>query len=96
MPQAQAITDAEPAVSGSDNVPQAGQDLVVVSFDDIEDGPGEPPGCPGSRALHAVSVPQALRSRGGIMLDTAAVPPSLTPLGLADGTRVGPQPIAMA
>jgi hypothetical protein len=85
-PQAQAITDAEP--DGGELQPR--QDLVEVSFDDIDDGPGEPPGRPGSR------VPQALRSRAGIMLDTAAVPPGLTPLVLADSARIGPQSTAMA
>ena len=89
VPQAHAITDAEPDVSGS-------QDLVEVSFDDIDDGSGEPPGCPSSRVSHEGSLPQALRSRGGIMLDTAAVPPGLTPLVLADNARATPQSIAMA
>jgi hypothetical protein len=96
VPQAQAITNAEADVSGAGNVPQARQELFEVSFDDIDDGPGEPPGCPGSRVPHAVSVPQALRSRGGIMLDTAAVPPRLTPLVLADSASIGAQTTAMA
>ena len=30
------------------------------------------------------------------MLDTAAVPPRLTPFGLADSARIGAQPTAMA
>jgi hypothetical protein len=94
VPQAQAITDAEPTVSGSGNTPQAREAIVELSFDDIDDRPSEPPGCPGS-VPHAVSVPQALRSRGGIVLDVAAVPPSLTSL-LADSARIGPQPTAMA
>jgi hypothetical protein len=89
VPQAQAITDAEPDVAGS-------LDLVEVSFDDIDDGPGEPPCCPGSRVPQALSVPYALRSRGGIMLDTATVPPGLTPLVLADSARIALQPTATA
>ena len=89
-PQAQAITDADPDISDPGDEPQARQDLVEVSVDDIDDRPGEPPGRPGSR------VPQALRSRAGIMLDTAAMPPSLTPLVLADSARIAPQPTAQA
>jgi len=95
VPQAQGITDAEADVSGAGNVPQARQDLVELSFDDIGDGPSEPQGCPGSRVPHAVSVPRTWQSRGGIMLDTAAVPPGLTPFVPADSTRLGPQPTAM-
>jgi hypothetical protein len=115
-PQAQAITDAEPDV----NEPQARQEQVEVSFDDIDDGPSEPPGCPGSRVYgrhanahwlakpseppgcpgsrvpHAVDVPRALRSRAGIMLDTATMPPVLTPLVLADAAHIVPQPTAPA
>jgi hypothetical protein len=84
-PQAQAITDR------SGDEPQGRQDLVEVSFDDIDNGPGEPPGCSGSRVPHAV--PHALRSRAGIMLDTAAMPPGLTPLVLTDAARIGSQPL---
>jgi hypothetical protein len=87
-PQAQAFTHAEPGISGSGNEPQ--QDHVEVSFADIDDGSGELSACPDGH------VPRALRSRGGIMLDTAAVPPGLTPLVLADSTRTAPEPSAMA
>jgi hypothetical protein len=90
VPQAQAIADAEPTVLDAGDVPQARQELIELSFDDIDDGLDDPPGRPGSRVPHAV--PQAVRSRGGIMLDTAAVPPGLTPLVLADGARVALQP----
>lgn len=83
-PQAQAITDS------SGDKPQGRQDLVEVSVDDIDDRPGELSGCPGGH------VPRALRSRGGIMLDTAAVPSGLTPLVLADDAPIGPQSTAMA
>ena len=93
VPQAQAITDAEATVLGAGNVPQARQNFVEVSFDDIDDGPGEPPGCPGG-VPHAVSVPRT--SRGGIVLDVAAGSPGLVPLVLADSARLGPQPAAMA
>jgi hypothetical protein len=96
VPQAQAITDAEATVLGAGNVPQARQDLIEVSFDDIDDGPCEPPGSPGSRVPPAVDVPRALRSRGGIILDTAAAPLGLTALVLADSARIAPQPTAMA
>jgi hypothetical protein len=89
VPQARAITDAEPDIAGS-------LDLVEGSFDDIDDGSGEPPGSRSSRVPHAVSAPQALRSRAGIMLDTAAIPPGLTPLVLADAARIGSQPPAIA
>lgn len=85
-PQAQAIT-AEP---DGDEL-QCRQEQVEVSFDDIADGLDEPPG---SRVPHAV--PQALRSRAGIMLDTAAMPPGLTPLVHADSAHIAPQPTAMA
>jgi hypothetical protein len=95
VPQAQAISDAEPNVSGSGNEPQARQELIEVSFDDIDDGPSEPPGCPGGGVPHDVGVPRTWQSRAGIMLDTAAVPPGLTPL-LADSARIGAQPTAMA
>ena len=95
VPQAQAITDAEPDGSGSGGISQAREAIVELSFDDIEDGPGEPPGCPGGGVPHAVSVPRTWQSRGGIMLDTAAVPPGLTPFVPADSTRLGPQPTAM-
>jgi hypothetical protein len=84
VPQAQAITDS------SGDEPQGRQDLVEVSFDDIDDGLGELPCCPDS------PVPQALRSRAGIMLDTAAMPPGLTPLVLADSARIALQPPAVA
>ena len=90
VPQAQAIADAEPTVLDAGDVPQARQELIEISFDDIDDGPGELSGCPGGH------VPQALRSRAGIMLDTAAVPPGLTPLVLADSACIAPQPPAMA
>jgi hypothetical protein len=66
-PQAQALTHAEPGISGSGNEPQ--QDHVEVSFADSDDGSGELSACPDGH------VPRALRSRGGIMLDTAVVPP---------------------
>jgi hypothetical protein len=95
VPQAQAITDAEPIVWGSGNVPQARQDLVEVSFDDIDDGPGEPPSFV-SIGRNAAGTPQAWQSRGGIVLDTAAVPPSLTPLVHADSAHIALQPTAMA
>jgi hypothetical protein len=61
-PQAQGITDS------SGNELQDRQYLAEVSFDDIDDGPGEPPGSPGGRVLPAANVPQALRSWAGIML----------------------------
>jgi hypothetical protein len=96
VPQAQAITDAEADVSGSGNVPQARQELIELSFDDIEDGPGDPPSFVGSSGRNVAGTPLAWQSRGGIMLDTAAVPPSLTPLAVADSARIGPQPTAMA
>jgi hypothetical protein len=86
-PQAQAITDS------SGTLPQGRQDLVEVSFADIDDGPGDPPG---GLVPQAVAVPQALRSRVGIVLDTATAPPGLTPLVLADSTRTAPEPSAMA
>ena len=93
-PPAQAITDAEPYVSDPGDDPHARQDLVEVSFDDIDDGPGEPPSFSGG-VPHAVSVPRAWQSREGIMLDTAAMPPGLAPLVLARA-RIAPQPTAMA
>ena len=63
VPQAQAIHNAEPNVWGSGNEVQLRQDLVEVSsFDDIDDGPCEPPDCPGSRVPPAVDVPQAAGS----------------------------------
>ena len=96
VPQAQAITDAEPTVLGAGKEPQAGHDLVEVSFDDIDDGPSEPPGCPSSRVPPAVNVPQTRRSRAGIVLDTATVPPGLAPLVLADSARIAPEPTALA
>jgi hypothetical protein len=89
-PQTQAITDAAPDISDPGDEPQGRQDLVEVSFDDLDDRAGERSGCP------CGPVPRALRSRGGIMLDTAAVPPGLTPLVLADSARIGSQPTAMA
>jgi hypothetical protein len=92
VPQAQAITDAEPMVWGSGNVPQARQELIELSFDDIVDGPSEPPGGPGGGVPRAVSVPRTWQSRGGIVLDVAAGPPELAPLVLADSARVTPQP----
>jgi hypothetical protein len=95
VPQAQAISDAEPIVWGSGNVPQARQELIEISFDDIDDGPGEPTGCLGGRR-NAAGAPRTWQSRGGIMLDTAAGPPELAPLVLADSARIGPQPTAMA
>jgi hypothetical protein len=52
-PQAQAITES------SGDEPQGRQELVEVSFDDRDDGPGELSGCPGGH------MPQALRSRAG-------------------------------
>jgi hypothetical protein len=85
-PQAQAITDADP----DGDEPQGRLDLVEVSFDDIDDGPGERSGCPGDH------VPRALRSRSGIMLDTATLPPGLTPLGLADSACIALQSTASA
>jgi hypothetical protein len=96
VPQAQAITDAELDVLEPGDEPQGRQDLVEVRFDDIDDGPGEPSGCPGGHVPQAASVLQVLRSRAGIMLDTAAMPPGLTPLVLADSARIAPQPTAMA
>ena len=95
-PQAQAITDAEPNVSGSGNEPQARQELVEVSFDDIDDGPGDPPSFVGSSGRNAAGAPRGWQSRGGIMLDAAAVPLGLTPLVLADSACIEPQPTAMA
>jgi hypothetical protein len=83
-PQAQAITDS------SGTLPQGRQDLVEVSFADIDDGPGELSACPDRH------VPRALRSRAGIVLDTATMAPGLTPLVLADSARVAPEPSAMA
>jgi hypothetical protein len=83
-PQAQAITDS------SGTMPQVRKDHVEVSFADIDDGSGELSACPDGHVL------RALRSRGGIMLDTAAVPPVLTPLVLADSARIAPEPSAMA
>ena len=93
VPQAQAITGAEPDVSGSGKEPQ--QDLVEVCFDDIDDGPGGPPSFIG-RGRNAVGTPRTWQSRGGIVLDAAAMPPGLTPLVLADNARATPQSIAMA
>ena len=93
--QAQGITDAEADVLGSGNETQARQDLVEVSFDDIDNGPGDPPSFIGSSGPNAAGAPRGWQSRGGIMLDTVAVP-SLTPLGLADGVRIGAQPTAQA
>jgi hypothetical protein len=95
VPQAQAIADAELTVLDAGDVPQARQELVELSFDDIDDGPSEPPGCPGG-VPHAVSVPRTWQSRGGIVLDVAAGPPELVPLVLADSARIGAQPTAMA
>lgn len=69
---------------------------AAPNLDDIDDGPGEPPGSPGSRVLHATSVPRTWQSRSGIMLDTAAVPPCLPPLVLADSARIARQPTALA
>jgi hypothetical protein len=89
-PQAQAITDSSGAM------PQVRKDHVEVSFADIDDGPGDPPGGLGGLVPPAVAVPQALRSRVGIVLDTATVPPGLTPLVLADSARIVLQPAAMA
>jgi hypothetical protein len=89
-PQAQATTDSSGAM------PQVRKDHVEVSFADIDDGPGDPPGGRGGLVQPAVAVPQALRSRVGIVLDTATVPPGLTPLVLADSTRIAPEPSAMA
>ena len=66
--------------------------LVEVSLDDIDDGPGEPPSFARSCGRDATGTLRAWQSRGGIMLDTAAVPPGLTPLVLADGARIAPQP----
>ena len=94
VPQAKAITNAEPIIWGFGNVPQARQELVEVSCDDIDDGPGEPSSCSGG-VPNAAGAPRGWQSRGGIMLDTAAVPSSLTPLVLADSARIGPQPTAM-
>jgi hypothetical protein len=95
-PQAQAITDAEPNVSGSGNEPQARQELIEVSFDDIDDGPGEPRGFVGTIGRDAVERPRAWQSRAGIVLDTAAGPPELVPFVLADSARIASQPTAMA
>jgi hypothetical protein len=96
VPQAQAITDAEPSVSGSGDVSQARQDLVEVSVDDLDDGPDKPRSFAHSSGRNAAGTPRAWQSRGGIMLDTAAMPPGLTPLVLTDSTRIAPQPTAMA
>ena len=95
-PQAQAITDAEPNVSGSADELQGRQELVEVSFADIDDRPGAPSGSRSSRVPEATGVRRALQSRGGIMLDTATLPPGLTSLVLADNATVGPQSTAMA
>jgi hypothetical protein len=95
VPQAQAITDAEPIALDAGDVPQARQELIELSFDDIDDGPSEPSGCSGS-VPNAVGMPRTWQSRGGIVLDVAAVPPGLTPLVLADSARIAPQPTAMA
>jgi hypothetical protein len=95
VPQAQAITNAQDGVSEPGNEPPGRQELVEVSFDDIEDGPDEPPGSPGG-VPDAGSLLPTRRSRGGIMLDTAAVPPGPMSLVLADSARVTPQPTAMA
>jgi hypothetical protein len=92
VPQAQAITDAEP--DGDES--QGRQELIELSFDDIDDGPSEPPSCHGGGVPHAVSVPRTWQSRGGIVLDVAAGPPELAPLVLADSARVTLQPTAMA
>jgi hypothetical protein len=95
VPQAQAIADAEPTVLDAGDVPQARQELIELSFDDIDDGPGELSGCSGG-VPHAVSVPRTWQSRRGIVLDVAAGPPELVPFVLADSARIGPQPTAMA
>ena len=90
VPQAQAITDAEPNVRGYGSTPQAREAIAELSFDDIEDGAGEPPSFLGNGQI-AAGTPRAWQSRGGIMLDTAAVPPGLTPLVLiARASRPSP------
>jgi hypothetical protein len=95
-PQAQAITDAEHDVSDPSNEPQARQDQIEVSFDDIDDGPGEPFCFAHRGGRDAAGTLRAWQSRGGIMLDTAALPPGLTLLVLADCARIARQPTAMA
>jgi hypothetical protein len=89
VPQAQAIADAEPTVLDAGDVPQARQELVELSFDDIDDEPREPPDVVSNSG-------RTWRSRGGILLDMATVPPGLTPLVLADSARIAPEPTALA
>jgi hypothetical protein len=97
VPQArQGSTDAELEVSGSGSMPQAREVIVELSFNDIEDGPGDLPSFAGSSGRNAAGAPRAWQSRGGIVLDTAVGPPSLTPLVLADSACIAPQPTAMA
>ena len=81
--------NGEPDASGSGNVPQARQELIELSFDDIDDEPREPPDVVSNSG-------RTWRSRGGILLDMATVPPGLTPLVLADSARIAPKPTALA
>jgi hypothetical protein len=70
--------NGEPKVTGSGDLPQvqAQHGLVEVSVDNIDDGAGEPPGLIGGGAPGVPCVPRTRQSRGGIMLDVAAGPPS--------------------
>ncbi len=91
VPQAQAITDAEltvlPATCRRPGRTCSRSASMTSTMD-----PSEPPGCRSSACRLQSTLPQARQSRGGIMLDTAAVPPGLTPLVLADSARIGPSP----
>jgi hypothetical protein len=85
--------NGEPDLSGPGYLPQAqGQhDIVEVSLDDIDDGPGLIGSAPG-----VLCVPRARQSRGGIMLDVAAGPPELVPLVAAGRALIALQPPASA
>jgi hypothetical protein len=86
--------NGEPDVSGSGRLlqAQAHHDVVEISLDDIDDGPG----LIGRSVPGALCAPRARQSRGGIMLDVAAGPPELVPLAMAGGAHVARQPTASA
>jgi hypothetical protein len=86
--------NGEPDVSGSGRLlqAQAEHDVVEVSLDDIDDGPG----LIGSSVPGAACMPRMRQSRGGIMLDLAAGPPELVPLVTAGRAHVALQPTTSA
>jgi hypothetical protein len=86
--------NGEPDVSGSGHLlqAQAEHDVVEVSLDDIDDGPG----LIGSGVPGAACMPRTRQSRGGIMLDVAAGPPELVPLVMAGRAHIARQPTASA